>query len=67
VFFVEYARELRTVVPLGNAVLDPSPLSEVRDLGPVFIWIGGATESAAGTVGSDMSRRRRGRVRVVLW
>lgn len=31
----------RTVVALGNAVLDPTTLGEVGDLGPVLVGVGG--------------------------
>lgn len=36
-----------TVIPLGDAVLDATPLCQVGDLGPVFIGVGIRTESTA--------------------
>lgn len=38
-----------TIVALSDAILDSPPLSQVRDFGPVFIWVGTGTESTAGT------------------
>lgn len=40
IFFGGGKRE-RTVVALGNAVLDPTTLGEVGDLGPVLVGVGG--------------------------
>ena len=59
-------REALTVVPLGNAVLYPSALSKVGDLGPIFIWVCRAAEGAAGAVSSDVPRRRGSRVAVAV-
>ena len=39
-----------TIISLGDAILDPPSLGEVRDLGPVFVGIGIGTEGAAGPV-----------------
>ncbi len=36
-----------TVVALGNAVLDASSLGQIRDLGPVLVWVGAGTEGTA--------------------
>jgi hypothetical protein len=51
---------------LSNAVLDPPPLCQIGDLGPVLIRVCGAAEGAAGPVGSYVSRGRGRRVRVAL-
>jgi hypothetical protein len=59
-------RKVLTVVPLGNAILYPSALSQVGDLGPVFIWICRAPEGAAGAVSGDMPRRSSSRVVVAV-
>lgn len=60
-----------TVVPLGDAILNPPPLSQIRDLGPVFIRVRRAAEGAAGIVcggggGRDMPRGRSRRVGIAL-
>ena len=62
-----WAEEARTVAPLGNAVLDPPPLREVGDLGPVLVWVRRGAEGTAGAVGGgDVPRGRGRRVRVAL-
>lgn len=51
-----------TIVALSDAILYSSPLSEVGDLGPVFIRVGAGTERTARAVccrvllGSGLSR-----------
>ena len=39
-----------TIVALRNTVLDAPTLCEIRDLGPVLVWIGVRTECAAVSV-----------------
>jgi hypothetical protein len=43
----ETALKLLAVVALSNAILYPSALGKVRDLGPVLIRVGRSTESTA--------------------
>jgi hypothetical protein len=62
----QFGLKLHTVVALGNAILDSSTLRKVGDLGPVFIGIGRAAESTAGSMGGDLPRRRGSRVGVAL-
>lgn len=38
---------LLTIVALGDTVLNAATLCEIRDLGPVFVWVGVGTECAA--------------------
>jgi len=45
-----------TVVALSDAVLDSPPLCQVRDLSPVFVWVGTGTESTTGTACSSILR-----------
>lgn len=40
----------RTVVALGDAVLDAATLGEVGNLGPVFVGVCGGREGTAGAV-----------------
>ena len=40
--------ESLTIVALSNPVLYPPSLSEVGNLGPVFVWIRTGAEGAAG-------------------
>lgn len=49
--------DVRTIITLSNAVLYPSPLSEIGYLSPVFVWIGTRTHGTAGTVGARVSWR----------
>lgn len=46
---VKAPRRTRTVVTLSYPVLNPSPLSEICDLGPIFIGVRAGTEGTAGT------------------
>lgn len=50
-FFVrillQSGRLLLTIVTLSDAVLNPPPLCQIRNLSPVFIWVGVRTESTA--------------------
>lgn len=39
-----------TVVALSDPVLYSSTLSQVRYLGPVFVWVGAGAEGTAGTM-----------------
>lgn len=50
---------LHTVVALSNAVLDPSSLGKVGDLGPILVGVGGAAEGTAGSMASVLSGRWR--------
>lgn len=54
------------VILLSNAVLYPSALSQVGDLGPVFIWICKAAKGATSAVSGDMPRRYSSRVVVAV-
>lgn len=45
-----------TVVALGNAVLYPSALSKVGDLGPILIGVGRTAKGAAGSVTGILAR-----------
>ena len=65
-FFLEEGKEEggRTVVALRNAVLNAAALGEVRDLGPVFVWVRGWGEGAAGAVVGGEAVRCRGRLLV---
>lgn len=38
---------LLTIVALGDTVLNAATLCEIRDLGPVLVWVGVGTECAA--------------------
>ena len=39
---------MRTVVSLGNTVLNSPPLSEIRNLGPILVRVRAGAESTAG-------------------
>jgi len=36
-----------TVVALGDAILNSSTFGQIRDLGPVFVWVGMRTKGTA--------------------
>lgn len=62
----EAALKLLAVVALGNAVLYPSALSKIGDLGPVLVGVGRAAEGAAGAMTGVLARSLgSGRVGVV--
>lgn len=50
----------RTVVALSNAVLYPPTLSQIRNLGPVLVGVGGRAEGTARALSSVLRGRRRG-------
>ena len=47
---VERKRAIPTIIALSNPVLYPSTLSQVRYLGPIFIWVGTGAEGTAGAM-----------------
>ena len=48
---------LLTVIPLGNSILNPFILGQIRDLGLVFIWIYKFVKSIINTVANNTPRR----------
>lgn len=62
---------MHTVVTLSYAILYPSPLGQVGNLGPIFVGICGSRECTAcrvvGRISVSRLNRSSGGVRIRLW